>query len=110
MSFKLTKTPSNKICIDFEVLSKMQPSSQINHLFSVPFERCFSAFNDDGMKKMAIFFLYSESSKRTLRLKESINEQVESRCKPFCDPNGLLVTTTNSGVVVTQVTIKKLSL
>ena len=56
MSFKLTKTPSNKICIDFEVLSKMQPSSQINHLLSVPFEKCFGAFNDDGKKQMVIFF------------------------------------------------------
>ena len=94
MSFKLAKKPNSKIFIDYKILLKMRPSSQINQLLAMPFERSFGGVTDGRLLK---FFTYSAKSKG--RLAEfALDLEQEPLCKPFVNVEGSMVVSTNSGL------------
>ena len=60
MSLALTAKSKSQLSVRYNVMLKMRPSMEIDRLFGLPYDRCFSGL--DGERNLNLFY-YSVTSK-----------------------------------------------
>ena len=93
MSFDLMKRKSkNQRSLEYSVLLKMRPSTEVKKLFALPFDRSYGGMDLNGNLKV---FYYSAKSKGHV---SEYALEPNSPIKPFVNMDGSMLTCTVSGL------------